>query len=469
MLNRVFFLLICILCLPCLSLAQLTDTTDQSKGLPESTPDVSPLYASNDTTHGERLTLQQCISYGLKNQPALKQSYIDEAIAKTNNAINLSIWLPQVNGSANVEHYFQLPVTFIPGTNGVLEKVSEGLYNTSDPSVTATQTIFSPDVLFAARTAKYNTLLARQNTAGTKIDLVSDISLAFYDLLLTVEQISVLREDTARLNKNLSDTYHQYVSGVADKVDYKQATISLNNSLAQLKTSIESLQAKYATLKQLMGYPTDKSFIVQFDTTQMMQEIYFDTTEQLEFEKRIEYQQLMTTKRLQRETTAYYQLDFLPSLSAFYNYNQEYESNELSNLYAHAYPYSLFGLQLDIPIFTGFRRTENVHKAQLQEQRTDWDEVNLKHQIYTEYKQALADYNSNTFDLKAMEDNVEMAREVYNIVKLQYRQGIKPYLDVITAESDLRTSEINYLNALFNVLSSKINLEKAMGDINPNT
>jgi len=468
MLNRIFFLLVCMLGISYFSLAQVTDTTDQSVGLPESTPGTSPLTASNDTTKGDHLTLQQCIQYGLKNQPALKQSFIDEAIAKTNNQINFSPWLPQVNGMANYEHYFQLPVTFIPNGSGGLEKVNEGLYDNSNPQIMATQTIFSPDVLFAVRTAKYNTLLARQNTAGTKIDLVSDISVSFYDLLLTLEQISVLKEDTARLNKNLSDTYNQYLSGVADKVDYKQASIALNNSLAQLKTTIESLQAKYAMLEQLMGYPTDKTFTVNFDTTQMMQEIYFDTTEQLQFEKRIEYQQLQTAKKLQRETTAYYQLDFLPSLSAFYNYNENFESNQFSTLYSNAYPYSLFGLQLNIPLFTGFKRVENVHKAKLQQQRTDLDEVNLKSQIYTQYKQALADYNSNLFNLHAMEDNVQMAKEVYNIVKLQYRQGIKPYLDVITAESDLRTSEINYLNALFNLLSSKVNLQKAMGDISPN-
>jgi outer membrane protein TolC len=60
---------------------------------------------------------------------------------------------------------------------------------------------------------------------------------------------------------------------------------------------------------------------------------------------------------------------------------------------------------------------------------------------------------------------VEMAREVYNIVMLQYREGVKAYLDVIVAESDLQTSEINYLNALFQLLESKIDLERALGDI----
>jgi len=196
-----------------------------------------------------------------------------------------------------------------------------------------------------------------------------------------------------------------------------------------------------------------------------MQEIYIDTNARLQFERRIEYQQLETAKRIQKETTMYYELGFLPSLSAIYNYNYEFESNKFSDLYSKAYPFSLFGLQLNIPIFSGLKRLENVHKARLQERRTDWDEVNLKLVIYSQYQQAMANYKSNLYYLSAQRDNVEMAREVYNIVKLQYREGVKAYLDVIIAESDLQTSEINYLNALFHLLESKIDVEQAMGDI----
>jgi outer membrane protein TolC len=413
------------------------------------------------------LTLTDCLKYAFKNQPALNQSYIDEAITRKNNQIAVSNWLPQITGAANYEHYFQLPVVFSL-INNQLTQFTSGLTNTSIPSLTATQTLFSPDVLLAARASKWTVTEAKQNTVGTKIDLVSDVSKAFYDLLLSVQQINVYKEDTSRLKKNQSDTYHQYVSGIVDKVDYKQASITLNNSMSQLKTAMEAVDAKKAVLKQLMGFPSEKEFTVHFDTTQMMQEILIDTLAPLQFEKRIEYQQLQTAKRLQQETTMYYQLGFLPTLSAFYNYNYEFESNQFSNLYDHAYPYSLFGLQLNIPIFTGFRRIENVRKAQLQEKRIDWDEVNLKLTINSQYRQALANYKSNLYYLHAQGDNVAMAREVYNIVKLQYREGIKAYLDVIVAESDLQTSEIGYLNALFQLLQSKIDLEKAMGDIPTN-
>lgn len=412
-----------------------------------------------------QLSLEDCIKYALKHQPALKQSYINEDIAHDNNLIGLSGWLPQVYGTAGYQHYYQKPVVFSPSfPNGI----PSGLYNNSTPAITAGQTLFNTDVLLAARASKLNTEYAKQNTESVKIDLVSNVSKAFYNLLLTIQQINVYKDDTARLKKNQSDTYHQYMSGVADKVDYKQATISLNNSMAQLMAANEAAKSRYAALKQLMGYAKEEDFTVNYDTTRMMQEAYVDTTDAPDYSRRIEYQQLLTAKLIQRETTLYYQLGFIPSLSANYAYNATFQSDRFSDLYNKNYPNSYFGLSLSVPLFTGFRRLENIHKSKLVEKRTDWDIVNLKLAINTEFESALASYKSNYYNYKAQEDNVKLAREVYDIVKLQYREGIKTYLDVITAESFLSTSEINYLNALFQVLSSKIDLQKAKGDLLPN-
>jgi outer membrane protein TolC len=372
--------------------------------------------------------------------------------------------LPQVSGTANLQHYFQLP-TAVSNSGGTQTYITSGVYNYSLPQVTATQSLFSNDVVYAARAAKLLLQESRENTRAVKIAVVSEVTKAFYGLLLSIQQIGVYREDTARLRKNQQDAYHRYMSGVADKVDYRQASISLNNSVARLKSASENVQSKFAVLKQLMGCPPDKNFTVTFDTARLMQEIYTDTLKGLQFEKRIEYQILQTEKKIRRESTKYYSAGFMPSLSGFYNYVHEYENNKFSDLYSRAFPYSSFGLQLNIPVFSGFRRIEEIRKSRLQEQRTDWDEVNLKLAVYTEYQTALSDYKTNLYYLRSQAENTAMAREVYNIVKLQYSEGIKPYLDVIVAESDLQTSEINYLNALFSLLESKVNLERAMGDI----
>jgi len=89
----------------------------------------------------------------------------------------------------------------------------------------------------------------------------------------------------------------------------------------------------------------------------------------------------------------------------------------------------------------------------------------LKFQINKEYHSALADYKSNLYNWRLMKDNKSRAQNVYNIVSLQYKQGIVAYLNLIVAESNLITAEIGYIDALFQLLSSKVDVEKAIGEI----
>jgi outer membrane protein TolC len=424
---------------------------------------------NNGTTDSlESFTLKDCIEYALHHQPALNQSLLNISITRTTNAINLSGWLPQVSISGSLIHYNQLPTTLVsnPATPGGPPVTTHtGVINTATPELTATQTIFSPQLLYSATSAHLFVEQAEQNSDSAKIYVVSAVSKTFYSLLLTLEQINVLKEDTARLGTDVLDTYHQFVGGLVDETDYEQAVITLNNSRAQLRQQVENITPSYANLKHIMGYPPEKQFNVTYDTLEMKQEIVCDTTRPLQYEKRIEFQQLQTEKELQRQLTGFYELSFLPSVSAFYNYNYEYQSNTTSQLFKNAYPYSFFGLSLSLPIFTGFSRIENIHRSELQEQNLDWAEVNLRSQIYAEYTSALSSYKSNLYNMSLMQDNKTRAMNVYRIVSLQYNQGIVSYLNIIVAESNLINAEIGYLDALFQVLSSKIDLEKATGDI----
>ncbi|NCD71119.1 TolC family protein [Mucilaginibacter agri] len=450
--------------------------------VPEDIPDTSkvgfPLMPNTEGKNGgQYFTLKQCIDYALTHQPGLNKAIINQDIAHTTNSINLAAWLPQVNANGNFIHYLKQSNTNIStgtgtstgtgstGNTGSTSNVRSSYANTFIPELAVSQAIVSPDLLYAAKSAPLLVKQAQQVTDSTKIYLISAVSKSFYNVLLTLQQINVLKEDTARLGKNVRDTYHQYKGGIVDETDYLQATITLNNSVTQLKQANENVIPQYAALKQLMGFEPGKDFNVSIDTAQMMADIQIDTTRQLLYEKRIEYQQIQTRKDLQSQLTNYYKYAFLPTVSGFFNYSQQFANNSFPNLLSQSYTSSLVGLTLSIPIFTGFARLHNVHKAQLQEKLIQWDEVDLKSQLYKEYTTGLAGYKSNLFSFNVQRKNVAMARRVYFVVNLQYKQGIVAYLNVITAESNLITAEINYTNSLFNLLSSKIDLEKAMGDI----
>ncbi|MEO7045344.1 MAG: TolC family protein, partial [Ferruginibacter sp.] len=118
------------------------------------------------------------------------------------------------------------------------------------------------------------------------------------------------------------------------------------------------------------------------------------------------------------------------------------------------------------PIFQGGKRKANLQAAELQLSKNDFDLVNIKNSVNAQYQQALAVYKGSLVNYLALKDNVDLAKEVYDVVQLQYRNGIKTYLEVVQSETDLRTSQINYYNALYQLLASKIDVQKALGQIN---
>ncbi|WP_207515406.1 TolC family protein [Longitalea luteola] len=423
-----------------------------------------------DTTL-EQATLQQCIRYGLEHQPAIRASIIDEEITETTIKNKLADWYPQLNLSANLQHYLKMPVSIFPDfTNpaGPKREVQTGVRNYSTPQLSVTQTIFNRDVLLASRTARDVRLQARQTTTANKIEVAAGISKAFYDVLLTQQQIQVLNETITRLDRSLKDAWYQYQSGVADKTDYKRATIAFNNAKADRRAAQEQLNARYAYLKQQMGYPAEQPLHLSFDTTHMEKEIAFDTLQKVQYESRIEFKQLQTQQRLLQANVKYNQWSYIPTFSAFGLYNLVYQNDEFSKLYSQSFPNSYIGVQFAWPLFQGGKRTLNIRQANLQLKRNEWEMADLKNNINTQYSQAMATYKSNLNDFYTQKENLELASDVYNTLQLQYKSGIKTYLEVIIAETDLRTTQLNYYNSLYQVLSSKIDVEKALGTLKTN-
>ncbi|MBE7179073.1 MAG: TolC family protein, partial [Mucilaginibacter polytrichastri] len=413
----------------------------------------------------EVVSLEDAIRYAVKNQPQLKQSVIDQEIAERDIQIGLSAWYPQLGATGTYNYNVKLQSTPFPDANGNIIVRQIGLRNTSVLGAKLDQTLYSNDVLLASRGAKYTRQQAAQTTVSTKIDLVSNINKAFFDVLLTEKQKEVLDADIIRLKRSLSDAQKQYQGGITDKVDYKRAGILLNNSLADRKRTEESIKAKMAYLKQVMGFPPEKTLALRYDTVRMVQEAMGDTSRTISYANRIEYKLLETQQKLQNLNLSYYKLGFLPTLSASALYNLNYFNNSFSNLYNESFPNSVIGLSLNLPIFQGTRRLQNIRKTKLQIERLELDMTNLRNTINTEYTEAIASYKSNLNELNLVRVNMADAAEVYKIISLQYREGVKTYLEVITAQSDLRSSQLNYYNALFQVISSKVDVERALGTL----
>ena len=406
-------------------------------------------------------SLEQVVQYALVHQPAVQQAQIDQVI--TNKVIfgKLADWYPQLNFSFTYNRFIDLQKTVFNGN-----VIPIGVLNTSSAQLTATQNIFNRDVLLASTTASKVRLQFAQATGKSKIDMVVNVTKAYYDALSTVQQINVSNESIVRLQRSLKDAHSRYDAGISDKTDYKRATIQLGNAQALLKTNTELLKYKQEYLRTLIGYPVEQELSFQYDTLAMENEIYLDTLQQLDYKQNMDYKLLYTQRELQRANERYAVWAFLPSLSAFGNYFLNYQNNSSSELYNKRYPYSYFGATLTLPILQGGKRLAKISEQRWTTKRMDLSLTNLQSSLNTEYTRAIASYKSNLSNYLVQKENVILANEVYEVTQLQYQSGIKTYLDVTVAETDLHTTRINYYNALYQVLASKMDVQRALGQIN---
>jgi outer membrane protein len=421
------------------------------------------LSAQDNSTDSllQTASLDKVVAYALVHQPAVQQAQLDEEI--THKAIKgkLADWYPQVTFNYNYQRFIDLQKTVFNGT-----VIPIGVNNTSYAQFTATQTIFNRDVLLASSTASTVKLQAEQNVNRSKIDVVVNVTKAFYDVLATKQQIKVNEESIVRLQRSLKDALSRYNSGIADKTDYKRATILLGNAQASLKASMELLKYKQENLKTLMGYPVSHELPLQYDTLQMENELLIDTVQEINYTENIDYKILYTQKELQEANVKYTKWAYIPTLNAFGNYNLNYQNNNFKELYDKRFPYSYIGATLSFPLFQGGKRIVKVQEQKLASERLDLSLTNLESSLTTEYTRALSSYKSNLTNYLTQKENAEFAKEVYDVIELQYRNGVRTYLDVTVAESDLRTTRINYFNALSAVLGSKMDVLRALGQIN---
>jgi outer membrane protein len=364
--------------------------------------------SNNNDSLLTKVTMQSAVDYAIKHNPLVNRSLVDEEITNANIKSKLADWYPQVNFNYSLQHNFILPTNVIAGN-----PIKAGLNNTSAGQFTASQLIFNRDVLLASRTKDDVRLQSSQTTVSTKIDLAAAVAKAFYDVLATSQQVRVAAENIIRTEN----------------------------------------------LRSLMNYPGSDSLRIEDDSLEMENNTLLDTLQTPDYKNRIEYRLLETQRNLLKANVAYNHWSYLPSVSANGAYNLNFQNNNFGKLYGTNYPNSFAALTLGFPIFQGGKRKSNLQAAELQLNKNDFDLVNIKNSVSAQYAQALAVYKGSLVNYLALKDNVNLAKEVYDVVQLQYRNGIKTYLEVIQSETDLRTSQINYFNSLYQVLASKIDVQ----------
>ena len=414
-------------------------------------------------------SLKQAIDYAQNHQVSILNARIDEEIARNTVKQTIGIGLPQVSGNANFQDFIKLPTSLLPGEffgqPGTQVPVQFGVKYQSSVGLELNQLLFDGSYLVGLQAAKTYKELSNKNLTRTRIETAVAVTKAYYSVLVSNEQLSLIDANLARLRKTLSDTEAMFKNGFVEKIDVDRLTVLQNNLDTERENVIRLLALNVNLLKFQMGMTINSSLVLTDSITSLQADQTVLERDSTAYRNRIEYSLLETQKKVNEFDLKRYKSQFLPSLSAFGSTSQSFQSNNFSELFNSNFPSTIIGLRLSVPIMSGGIKLNQVRNAKLVILKTQNDLVNLRNGINLEVDQAQTTYSNSLKSLDNQKRNMELAQEVLRVSKIKYEQGVGSSIEVTTAETSLKESQNNYINALYDLMINRVNVDKAAGRI----
>lgn len=423
------------------------------------------------------LSLSEAVDYALENNPSTKNARLELLISKATIKEMTARGLPQINGAYNLDYNPKIPVIFLPNQPpfGDPSNPSDviparfGVSYSSGLGVTVSQMVFDGSFFVGLRAAKTLLELTNKDLKKAEIDVVENVKKAYFGVLVNQQRIRLAGANLSRIDTLLKETTALNEAGFVEKIDVSRVQVQRNNTYTQIQRGQAALDISKQILKLQMGIPVE----YEVELSESLQEL--TTKEELlqlvgvEGADRIEIEQVATQITLVGLDLKNNVSQYMPKIDFIGNTRKSGAGNELDRVFnkSNWFGSSLVGVSMSVPIFDGFSKAARIQKNRVQLTQLENQRSFLKESFKSELYAAKANLRNDLNILEVQEANLQLATEVYQIARIKYKEGIGSNLEVVNADAALIEAEINYLGALYDGLISKINLEKALGVLQP--
>ncbi len=414
----------------------------------------------------QALTLKECIDYGLKNFGTIRIAQYNEETAKQQGREALSAYLPQVSATATFTNNLKLQQSIIPA--GIFGPEPQILiigqpYQTNAVAQ-ASQKIFDQSLLLGIKADKPNRHLADLNTRQTREDVVYNIATNYYRVMVARQQIGLLEDNLKRTQQVLDVLKLQRDQGVIVPVDYTNTEVNYNNTRSQLSLAENDVNLALNRLRYQMGLSQDANLALADSVVSRA----LPVIDEMPFEaaRLVSFQQAATGIELQQLQLRRIRAGYLPTVNLNFSYGTLNFAKSFGEVFnSKLRGFGTLGLQVNLPIFDGFRRD-----AQIQQQKltllTQDEQQRLNTSAYRlQFSNALSQLQRARVLVDNDSRNVKLAQNVYDITALQYKQGVKTLTDLLNADNSYRQSQFNYINSLISFYTARLDREQAQGTL----
>ena len=423
------------------------------------------------------LTLDEAIEYGINNNFSVKNANREIEKAQKDRWSTIAIGLPQIYAEVNYQNFLEMPVSLVPaqffgGQSGEFAEISFGTKQKIVGSVRMDQIIFDGSYIVGLEASKIFLKISENIYEKTTLETKKIIVNNYAAALLAGENVKLLNKNKKNLEENVSEIHQLFKNGFVEEESVEQIQLTLANINTQLKYAVNLSKIIHEMLKFNLGIPVEKKVVLSSQISEIIDEsnLIFEDQNNFNISNNIDIKIAENNFLSESLLYKYEKSKFLPSLKAFINgsYTGNNEKFDFAKNNQKWFGSSLFGLSLDVPLFSSFSKKVNSQKAKISMQQAETKLNETQYRIRMEIETALNDYQLAIENYFTEKENLGLAERIENKNQVKYFEGMVGSFELRQAQLQLYSSQSKYLSSIQNLIERKINLETLINSTNDN-
>jgi outer membrane protein TolC len=415
----------------------------------------------------EAVTLEEAIEFGLENNRNIINANLEVQKAYKEKWKTIATGLPQLSARADYQNFIELPTSLIPaqffgGNDGEFAEVQFGTPQTMSAGITLNQLIFDGSYVVGIEATKVYLDASKNILEKTVLEIRKNIVNSYFSVLLVRANVGFLEKNRDNLNSNLTELIQLFKNGFDEEQSVEQLRLTLSSVESQLRYAQNMERTTLNMLKLLLGFPTASPLFLS-DSLEILTtpDLFQISDENFKTENNIDIKiaenNLLSESLLYR----YERSKSLPRISAFLNgnYTGNSESFTFTNVDQKWFGASLFGVQLQVPIFSSLKRRASSQKAKISVSQARSLLKETKERIFIETQAASNKYKLAIENYFTAKENLALANRIKDKNQIKYFEGMVGSFELRQAQLQLYSAQNNYIKAIQSVVQKKIGLE----------
>ena len=407
-----------------------------------------------------RISLKEAIQIALSENPTVKVA--DQEIQLKKEANREVIWglLPEVSLVGSFNHTIEKQSFAMMG-----QVMRVGTMNNASGGVTASLPVFVPALYQSMKLTKTDVQLALEKARSSRLDMVNQVTKAFYQLLLAQDSYEVLKKSYKQSEDNYNIVVAKFEQGKVSEYDKISADVQMRSLKPTVVSAGNGVNLAMLQLKVLMGMESNIPVAV-VGNLKDYEMAMFSRQAQPQPENIVggntTLRQLdLNYDMLQRNLKMKY-TNFMPTLTFSFQYMYTSMSENWRIFHYKWNPYSTVGLSLSIPLFKGGNFSQ-VKQAKLQLKQMDLTRINTERQLKMQAQSYLNNMSASTEQVVSNKEAVLQAEKGRTIAEKRYEVGRGTILELNSSEVALTQAQLTYNQSIYDYLVAKADLDLVMG------